>query len=570
LPEQSRPLDHREFPILYVDDEPENLRIFELTFRREFRVLTAASGAEGLALLNDRPVALVLSDHKMPGMTGVDFLARVRELDPKTVRILVTAYGDAETLGAAINSGSIYRFVPKPWTPEEMRVTLRRGVETWALERDRERLLREATLLNRVARSINQELALEPLLDLLLEIAIDQLGYDAAALLFLDPKGEELAFRRLAPRDAELEETLARLAIGRATAPEFLRRLLAGETQQLTLEQAFASEAPVRAWVTEVAAEELLVVPLVGKQGTLGALAVDNRRGGRRFGADDRTLLEGLCNQAVIAIDNARLVEALRRSREQILRADRLGTLGTLAAGLAHEINNPLVSIHTFLTLAPLKRHEADPEFWGSYHQLAAREVDRIRRLVDTMRRLGRGGSEAAPREGLELTEVAESVKGLLERQAQRAGVGLDLERGAGASKVVAVRDEIQQVLMNLVLNAIHASPAGARVRIRTGAAPGDEAACVEVQDEGPGIPEEHLERIFDPFFTTKGPDQGSGLGLMICHRIVSDHGGAIEVLTRPEGGATFRVRLPAAPAWGAGAGLDDPRVASLDPPRRG
>jgi two-component system NtrC family sensor kinase len=570
LLEQTRPLDHREFPVLYVDDEPENLRIFELTFRREFQVVTAASGAEGLEILNGRPVALVLSDHRMPGMTGVDFLARVRELDPKTVRILVTAYGDAETLGAAINNGSIYRFVPKPWTPEEMRVTLRRGVETWALERDRERLLREATLLNRVSRSLNQELALEPLLDLVLGTAIDQFGYDAAALLFLDPKREELAFRALAPPDPELEEALRRLAIGRATAPDFLRRLLAGETQQLTLEQALGCEPPVRAWVAEVAAEELLVVPLLGKQGATGALAVDNRRGGRRFGPGDRTLLEGLCNQAVIAIDNARLVEALRRSREQILRADRLGTLGTLAAGLAHEINNPLVSIHTFLALAPLKRLEDDPEFWGSYHELAAREVDRIRRLVDSMRRLGQGGGESPPREGLDLLEVAEAVQRLLAPQAQRAGVTLDLERGAGASKVVAVRDEIQQLLTNLVLNAIQASPAGARVRIRAGADPGGETSCIEVQDQGPGIPEEDLERIFDPFFTTKGPDQGSGLGLMICHRIASDHGGSIEVMTREGSGATFRVRLPAAPAHGQGAGAAPARAASLDPSRRG
>ena len=90
------------------------------------------------------------------------------------------------------------------------------------------------------------------------------------------------------------------------------------------------------------------------------------------------------------------MVEDLRRTREQIVRADRLGTLGTLAAGLAHEINNPLVSIHTFMSMAPSKRSEADSEFWGGYHELACQEVDRIRRLVDAMRRLGRGRSSTS------------------------------------------------------------------------------------------------------------------------------------------------------------------------------
>ena len=105
-------LDYREFPILYVDDETENLRIFDLTFRREFKILTASSGADAIEILNREPIALILSDQKMPAMLGTEFLARVREIDPKTIRVLVTAYGDADTLTSAINDGSIYRFVP--------------------------------------------------------------------------------------------------------------------------------------------------------------------------------------------------------------------------------------------------------------------------------------------------------------------------------------------------------------------------------------------------------------------------------------------------------------------------
>lgn len=548
-------LDFREYPVLYVDDEVENLRIFELTFQREFLILTATSGEEGLRVLNRNPVAVVLSDHRMPGMTGVDFLARVCDVDPKTVRILVTAYGDAKTLQNAINSGSIYRFVPKPWGPEDMRVTLRRAIEVYALDRERGQLLRELTLLNRLSQSINQELELEPLLELLLTTVTEDLSYDGAGILFLDSRGEVLSWGRFAPDGEDDPAALHDLKITRREAPGFMEKLCDGEVQILGLEHALGLEGPIADWVTEVAAEQILVLPLRGKSGVIGALAVDNRRGGAKFTADDQTLLEGLSTQAVIAIENARLVEDLRRSREQIRRADRLGTLGALAAGLAHEINNPLVSIHTFLSMAPEKRHEDDEEFWTDYHQLASREVDRIRRLVDTMRRLGRdGGGAQAEREHFDPGGLLQEVMTLLQREAGRAQVVMRLERAPDTPKIVAVKDHIHQVFTNLLLNAIHASPNGGKVSVRVFPDPAEEAVCVEVTDSGPGIPGDHVDRIFDPFFTTKGPDQGTGLGLMICHRLVADHEGSIEVRSREGHGATFCVRLPIGSDLGSGA----------------
>src|SRR5690554_2564116 len=138
-----RLLDYREYPILFVDDEPRNLRVFELAFRRDFQVRTAASGEEALRMLAEQPAALVLSDHRMSGMSGVELLARVRALDERTIRILVTAYGDVPTLTEAINEGWIYRYVAKPWRPDEMRLTLRNGIEHYALAREREQLLHE-------------------------------------------------------------------------------------------------------------------------------------------------------------------------------------------------------------------------------------------------------------------------------------------------------------------------------------------------------------------------------------------------------------------------------------------
>ena len=138
----------------------------------------------------------MLSDQKMPGMTGVEFLARARELDPKTIRMLITAYGDAETLSSAINEGCVYRYIAKPWHPEELRLAVRRAIEVYALDRERDQLLRELTTLNRVARTINQELDLGPLLDLLLDSVVGELGFDAASLLLFDERRRALRLER--------------------------------------------------------------------------------------------------------------------------------------------------------------------------------------------------------------------------------------------------------------------------------------------------------------------------------------------------------------------------------------
>jgi signal transduction histidine kinase len=240
-------------------------------------------------------------------------------------------------------------------------------------------------------------------------------------------------------------------------------------------------------------------------------------------------------------------VEDLRHTRSQVQRADRLGTLGTLAAGLAHEINNPLVSIHTFLSLAPEKRDSEDQAFWGDYHSLATQELDRIRGLVSTMSRLAHGGAETAEPSEVVLEELARDALTLLQREVNAAGVDLRLECDPRTPTVFGLRPHLHQVLLNLFHNALHATPEGGTIRVVIGpdSTHPEEVACITVEDTGCGIDDEHVERVFDPFFTTKDPDMGTGLGLMISHRIVTDHGGSIDVRSRTGEGSCFSVRLP-------------------------
>jgi len=227
---------------------------------------------------------------------------------------------------------------------------------------------------------------------------------------------------------------------------------------------------------------------------------------------------------------------------ERLERADRLAAIGTLAAGLVHDIRNPLVSVRTFIQLLPERLH--DEEFRTNFRELALGEIDRICALINDLLSFSR---PAPPdREPTDLTEVAEQMVRLLEAEARKCEIQLTSRTNGGPIRTVADGGQVRQVLMNVVLNALEACPPGGRVRVTTHReCTGDGTwAVLEVEDTGRGLSDVDRERMFEPFYTTKS--LGSGLGLFIAHRIVGDHGGTIEAGPCHEGGTVFRIRLPA------------------------
>lgn len=274
-----------------------------------------------------------------------------------------------------------------------------------------------------------------------------------------------------------------------------------------------------------------------------GLLYLGARNDGEPLSVEDVEALTILTNQLAIALRNAKLADDLAHSREVIARSERLAAIGTLAAGLAHEIRNPLVSIRTFTQLLPERLDDA--EFRSRFLDLTLSEVDRISALVSELLAFAR--PTPATREPVDLADCIERLCLLLTSQAKGRGVSLEMAADADRSAVVlADEDQLKQVVMNLVLNAVQACAEGGRVRMtcfpadtRTG-----RMGCIEIHDDGCGIPPQDVSRIFDPFFTTRS--DGTGLGLSVAHRIVSAHGGTIEVRSQIGRGSTFVVKIPA------------------------
>jgi len=296
--------------------------------------------------------------------------------------------------------------------------------------------------------------------------------------------------------------------------------------------------------MSELEAE--ISVPIISKQKLIGILNLGRKEDKEIYSTEDLELLSTLANQAAIAIENARLYENLKQSQNTLRRADRLSSLGLLTAGLAHEIRNPLVAIRTFTQLLP-ERYD-DAEFREGFQGLALKEVDRICGLINDLLSFARPSRPNVAEE--DMNDVVDGIARILETEAKEKGVQIARDFGADLPKIWIDREQLKQVFMNLILNAIQAMRDGGSILISTRLNSYNETGQsnrfvqVEIRDTGMGIPEENLEHIFDPFFTSK--DEGSGLGLSISHQIVQEHGGYVIVQSKVGEGTSFFINLPA------------------------
>ncbi len=236
-----------------------------------------------------------------------------------------------------------------------------------------------------------------------------------------------------------------------------------------------------------------------------------------------------------------RLGADLDRCQRLLAQSDRLSAIGMLAASVAHEIRNPLVSVRTFAQLLPERLH--DEEFCTSFRELALAEIDRISLLVNDLLAFARPSVPEV--HAADINDILDQIRRLVDGETKKRSIEFHVNLDPSLPSVAVEEARIKQVFLNVVLNALHACNAGGAVTLATravsrGARPYFQ---VEVRDSGPGIAAEDIGRIFDPFFTTKAG--GSGLGLFIARRIVQDHGGFIDVQSAPGAGAVFFVNFP-------------------------
>ena len=274
-----------------------------------------------------------------------------------------------------------------------------------------------------------------------------------------------------------------------------------------------------------------------------GRVLVTQAAGGERRICDCTvTDLRGLGSQDLLVALYDRTDE-LRAQRELIAR-EKLATVGEIASGVAHEVNNPLAAIRMEAELLGRSTQDTDASAAAA---TIVREVDRAARIVRSLLRLARRADSTPVR--VQLNELVRDVAEIRQRVLRADNIEVRTRMDQAAEAVLGLGQELQQVVINLVTNAEHAVRGRPNAVIELATEAREGWVRLTVDDSGPGVPAEVRSRIFDPFFTTKSPDEGSGLGLSICQRVVAEVGGRIWLEDSSTlGGARFIVEMPAAP----------------------
>jgi len=387
--------DYKRFAVLYVDDEEMSLKYFTRAFQDQFRIFTAANAQDGLKLLEEHKdkIGVLMTDQRMPGEKGIWLLEKARQLRPRIIRILATAYSDMEVAIAAVNTGAIYKYVTKPWDVPQLENTLMRGLEFFMVQRERDQLLKE-------------------------------------------------------------------------------------------------------------------------KMSVLHNMMI----------------------------------------------ADRIVSLGLLAAGLSHHIRNSLVAVKTFLDLAPAKMEEEkvnleglrNPDFWKEYYQNVQGQIEKINDLLkDLWTASERPTFEFGSR--VHLHEVAAAAITSLKDEFAAKNIAVENRIPASLPALSVDQPKFSRLFDLLLKDELVSLPGGNRVtlsaRLLDAAKPDQQEVLVELSDDGPGLPKEALQLVFDPFVLRSDSPTEYGIHLMGCYFIVHHHGGWIDAVSEAGRGTTFRLRLPLDPS---------------------
>ena len=231
--------------------------------------------------------------------------------------------------------------------------------------------------------------------------------------------------------------------------------------------------------------------------------------------------------------------EKIRIFEEQLVKANKLSTLGELASSIAHEIKNPLISIQGFARRIGTTE---DRDKLEKYAKFIEEEADRLTQVLAKL--LGFSRMDEPKKDLLNMNDIVDDTVLFMEHHLTRfKNVAISVEKKSDLPKVHVDRIHVQQTMVNLLMNAAQAMPEGGRIQIRTGM--NDQYVFIAITDTGIGIKDEDLDRIFEPFFTTKEKEQGTGLGLSLCKRLIEANAGKIEVESKVGEGTTFTIMIP-------------------------
>ncbi|AWY39686.1 GAF domain-containing protein [Pseudomonas putida] len=400
-----------------------------------------------------------------------------------------------------------------------------------------------ATVL-KVSQAVSGEIVLEKLIDMVMFTAIEQAGAERGLLILSDAGEHRIAAQVTTGDDATL---LREIPVSTQLLPESVLYHVLRTRESIVLDDAMA-EAPFATdpYVRQQRARSILCLPLMNQAKLTGALYLENNLTARVFSPSRIAVLKLVASQAAISLENARLYRGYREVQTELAHANRVATMGQLVASIAHEVNQPIAAAILNANAAQRWLNIQPPEL-DEVRQVLARLIQDANRAADVLGRIRGHIRKAPPQKGpldinVAIGEMIEFTRG----QIMKNGVVLQTQLTDGLQLIVGDRVELQQVLLNLIMNALEAmgaTPEGER-QLQISAVPGEQGyVLVSVSDSGPGFAAENVDQVFTSFYTTK--PTGLGMGLSICRSIIEAHGGRLWASAHQPCGATVQFTLP-------------------------
>ncbi|MCZ2127325.1 MAG: response regulator [Anaerolineales bacterium] len=521
-----------EAPFIYiVDDEAGITALCERALSRAgYRVASQNDPRAALKYFESHPIDLLLVDIRMPNVDGFEVIQTIQRWQPDAAILIMTGHGTVETAIRALRQG-VDGLLLKPFKQNaELIEAVKLAFADNQKKRDAARTQALRPLFA-VSEALLSEVRRVPLLDLIVKTMIAQINCSRAACY--QRQADVGEFTRLAGRNAPDSMPLLDL-IARADSSD----------SPILINLNGPGDPDLKALLTDLEAGSAILAPVHHPNlNTIfyAARAVNEPA----FRESDLEMFQILARQAATALENSRLyaeqLEYIRQieiSQKALIQSEKMAAVGRLSASLAHELNNPLQGVQNCLHLA--EREDLSEEKRKEYFEMAKSELERLmttsRRMLDFYR------PNATTQTQVNVEDMLEYALSLMSKQLDEAKVNVIKDIRGKLPLITAVGSQIQQVLINLILNAADAmAPDGGDLRVT--AQTRDKNVELFVQDSGAGVPAEKQMNIFEPFFSTK--DGGTGLGLTVSYNIITAHGGALELLPDRSPGACFRILLP-------------------------
>jgi two-component system NtrC family sensor kinase len=477
--------------ILLVDDEDDLREVLDISLSDTgYDVLTAENGAQAMNILKETGVPVVITDIKMPGIDGIELLRKIKSNNPETEVIMLTGHGDLDLAIKSLKNEAT-DFVTKPINDDILEMAIQRAFDKILMRQKLKEYDRNRAMYDLLINELIQE-----------DVMI--IGSDYRILDINETLLKKLGLER---KDA----------VGRYCyeITHRLTRPCSGEDHRCPLEETLKTLKPTKE--THVHKDK------------------DNKN--VYYSISAYPFFEN--GEIIGAIELSRDITADINTRHAMMQQDKLASIGRLSAGVAHEINNPLTTI---LTTAMLIQEDIDPKS-PMYEELGtiSNEALRCRKIVSSLLDFARQTKPA--RKYHNINDIIDECIRLTRKQAEFKDIKIRKALFENVPELLLDKEQIQQALINLILNATDATDPGGQIKVTTAVLPGNQFVTIQVIDTGKGIADEVIDKIFEPFFTTR--EIGTGLGLAITHGIVGRHGGDISVQSRPDHGTTFTIRLP-------------------------